>query len=137
MNIKLIPFIFLLSTWQYLPAIGQVCQPESEKFDTFYNRFTTDSAFQISRVIFPLKGAKYFLNYMMEEDSIPWIKDKWEFSRINIYKLDTIRYGTEINVQESDVDENIWTKNSGLGMERRFKLMSGKWYLVYFLFYST
>jgi hypothetical protein len=133
MDIRLISIAFLLATCQYLPTKGQICKTNSEEFNSFYNRFTTDSAFQISRVIFPLEGATYFVNYRDELDSIPWNKDKWKFCIANIYKLDSIKYKMNILIQGSDVKENIWIKGSGFEMERRFKLINGKWYLVYYI----
>jgi len=133
MVIKLIPIAFLLATCQHLSTNNQASKSNFEQFNSFYSSFTSDSTFQLSRVIFPLKGARYFFSDTFKTDSTLWTKDKWEFNRANIYQLDSAKFKTKILVQESGVKENIWIENSGFMMERHYKQINGKWYLVYYL----
>jgi hypothetical protein len=116
-----------------LAAICQTNKTNQETFNDFYSRFTSDSTFQISRVIFPLKGAIYFLKDVGKEDSIPWKREEWLFSDLNIYKLDTTCYKITLTKKVTNVEEIVYRKNSGLFIERHFTLKNGKWYQVYYL----
>jgi hypothetical protein len=133
MKFKHLTIAMIISGFLNLPANSQIQKTSSEDFPSFYNKFTTDSLFQISRIIFPLKGCTYYLNNELNEDSLPWIKEKWHFCVANIYKIDTAKYKTKILVQDSNITENIWKDNSGFMMERHFSLIKGKWYQDYFL----
>jgi len=133
MKLKHFAIQIIIAGFLNLPVNGQIQKISSEDFTSFYNKFTTDSLFQISRIIFPLKGGTYSLNNELKEDSLPWIKEKWQFCVANIYKIDTAKYKTKILVQDSDITEDIWKDNSGFMMERHFRLIKGKWYQDYFL----
>jgi hypothetical protein len=133
MTIRVLSIAFSLAVLQYSTAYSQANKTISENFENFYNRFTSDSTFQISRVVFPLKGAKYYFDNDLKADSTPWIKDKWEFCTTNIYKIDTSKYKTNLLRNGFDIKKEVWIQNSGFFMERDFKLINGKWFQVYFL----
>lgn len=58
MNFKSIFIILILSIFFNCNRKKSIVEniSEKEKFDIFYENFTTDFVFQISRIIFPLEG---------------------------------------------------------------------------------
>ena len=101
---------------------------QTEDFDHFYHEFHTDSVFQLKRIIFPLEGMRYDNG---EEGK--WSKKNWQQKRNTIYDVDTNLYKTEFIRSDSLVFERIYIPNSGFDFQCKYKLIEGKWYLVYCL----
>ena len=102
----------------------QVNNPES--FDAFYERFHSDSTFQLSRIRFPLKGER------IEGDTIKkWKKEDWNLMKTTIYEIDTAQYRVDYQKTEDTFVQKLWINNSGFKSVYRFKRIDGKWYLVY------
>ncbi|HPW67587.1 MAG TPA: hypothetical protein PLS84_10990 [Salinivirgaceae bacterium] len=99
-----------------------------ENFDTFYDRFHTDSAFQMSRIKFPLQG-----KFIGGEEEMEWSRDNWVMMKTKIYDIDTTIYKTTFKKQETSFYQKFWLENSGLSSEYRFELIGNKWFLVYAL----
>lgn len=100
-----------------------------ESFDQFFDRFHADSAFQMSRIQFPLPGLD--TDKMEMEDTVyHWTPDKWELH--HDFNLDTTDYIVEKNISDSLAVEKIYLENSGFIVERTFKKIDGMWFLVYF-----
>jgi len=99
-----------------------------ENFDTFYDRFHTDSAFQMSRIKFPLQG-----KMVGGEEEIEWSRDNWVMMKTKIYDIDTTMYKTTFKKQETSFYQKFWLEYSGLSAEYRFELIGNKWFLVYAL----
>lgn len=97
-----------------------------EDFDKFYNRFHTDSLFQISRVKFPIDG------FCVSSDTVAkWSTQNWLMMRTRIYDVDTTKYKISYNKTDKTFTERVWIENAGLVTECRFELIGGKWWLVY------
>ena len=116
----------------------------SEEFDAFYERFLNDTTFQLDRVQFPLPN-----NSVSSVDRIPsdiaeelgineegkdtgeyWTRSNWIILK-NI-ELDTTLYRRELNKSDSVVSERIYINASGFEVQSKFKLVDGKWVLIYF-----
>jgi hypothetical protein len=101
---------------------------DAEDFDGFYDRFHTDSAFQMSRIKFPLEG--------MSVDGFErrkWTRENWYMMKVRIYDVDTSLYEVSYNLTEKEFVQKIWVEDSGFSSEYRFELIEGRWYLVYVL----
>lgn len=97
-----------------------------EDFDKFYNRFHADSAFQMSRIKFPLKGASTNL-----DKSTPWTPQNWQMLRTRIYDVDKNQYKVKYSKTETSFTQKVWVDGGGFSNECRFELIDGKWFLVY------
>jgi hypothetical protein len=104
---------------------------QSESFQIFYKRFTSDSIFQLSRVSFPLKG-HYMDNDIagtVEEDTYIWTKQNWRIIH-HIDKSKKDQYKITENISDSlaiikteGIDENFI-------FEETYKKINGKWFLI-------
>ena len=99
-----------------------------ENFDRFYDRFHSDTVFQLSRVRFPLGG--YRADGMEE---VKWSRDNWPYMRTRIYDVDTTIYKISYKKTENEFVQKVWLENSGFSSESRFRLIKNKWFLVYVL----
>ena len=100
----------------------------TETFATFNERFHRDSAFQISRITFPIGG-----HYAEAENSQAWTAKNWELLKEPVRETpDTTEYKHDLQQTDTTVIEKYWLENSGFKTERRFKKMGGKWFLTYY-----
>ena len=99
---------------------------KAEDFDKFYDRFHTDSAFQLSRVKFPLKGGEVGL-----DKTTPYTRQNWQMMRTRIYDVDKSQYKVEYTKTETTFKQRVWVEGSGFSTECRFELIDGLWFLVY------
>ena len=97
-----------------------------EDFDKFYDRFHADSAFQMSRIKFPLKGASTNL-----DKSTPWTPQNWQMLRTRIYDVDKNQYKVKYSKTETSFTQKVWVDGGGFSNECRFELIDEKWFLVY------
>lgn len=97
-----------------------------ENFDEFYNRFHTDSLFQMSRIKFPLQGKK-----VDWEGEKSWSEKNWKTMKVRIFDVDTSEFKTDYRKTENSFVEKFWIEDSGYRSEYRFNLIRKKWYLVY------
>lgn len=99
----------------------------SEVFEEFYDRFHADERFQLDRVKFPLAG-----EYEGPEGSQPWVKSAWEPHKQKVSEISDPQYITDIVKTEGEVIEKVQEDGGGFYSERRFQLIDGKWYLVFY-----
>lgn len=102
-----------------------------EDFDVFYERFLTDSAFQMSRIVFPLPG----INAMdMEEsgDSVYyWTKDNWIM--LKQPDLDPNEFVRDMHVTDTIATDEIYMDDAGFYFKTTYKPIKNKWHLVYMI----
>jgi hypothetical protein len=98
-----------------------------EDFDTFYDRFHNDSAFQLSRVKFPLNGGRF-----ENGNEIEWTKENYTLLKTKIYDVDTIQFKTSYSKTDSTFYEKIWIDDSGFWVECEFRIIDQNWYLTTF-----
>lgn len=101
---------------------------KSEDFDKFYKRFFDDQKFQVSRVTFPLKC----LIFEGEEERSILNKEDWIPFKTPIDKVDTKTYKVEKKTTPNEVIHRIYIENSDVDILINYKLIKGKWYLVYY-----
>jgi len=97
-----------------------------EKFEEFYEKFHLDSAFQLSRIKFPIKG-----NYSDFDTTSNWTSENWELMKLTIDKVDTLEYRIEFEKKEKKVFEGVYCKDCGFSFECEFELIDNKWFLIY------
>jgi hypothetical protein len=111
-----------------LRTVSSIESRDSESFESFNERFHSDSLFQMSRTVFPLQG-----KYRDGWDSTQRTPSTWVFMTEKVKKVfadsDYMHAYTE---ETGRVSEKYWIENSGFLSERKFELRKGKWYLVYF-----
>ncbi len=99
---------------------------KTEDFDKFYDRFHADSAFQMSRIKFPLGGG-----YHTVDNSTKWTPQNWHLMTTRVYDVDKSKYRATYSKTETSFTQKIWINQAGLFVECRFELVDGKWFLVY------
>ncbi len=105
---------------------GTASTKKAENFDNFYVRFHKDSLFQVSRVQFPLKGKKENL-----KGSSSWTKEKWMMIKATSNEVDRNEFNVKTVKNADSYFEGIYCKNCGFSFEMEYRLINGKWYLVY------
>ena len=107
-------------------AVAPKKKAKVEDFDKFYDRFHADSAFQMSRIKFPLKGASTNI-----DKSTPWTPQNWQMLRTRIYDVDKNQYKVKYTKTETSFTQKVWVDGGGFSNECCFELIGGKWFLVY------
>ncbi len=124
-------------------------QVKNENFEEFYEKFLTDSLFQMSRIKFPLPGENlgssdripsdiaedYGIEVEKEEKEYYWERDSW----IPFVKVDydtTIFTEERIKVNNNNVKIRTYIKDSGYEVGEHYKKIENKWYLVYYYKYN-
>lgn len=103
-----------------------------ENFVEFYDKFMTDSLFQISRVIFPLEGKPKFMEdtATFKEDYF-YTLDGWAMHRKIDFK-NLPRWKAEWYDYDFIVKEIADNYMDNMFIERRYRCDGGKWFLVYY-----
>lgn len=102
-------------------------------FEAFYNRFMTDSLYQIGHIVFPLEGIPDHADSTnIRGTSFRWTKEDWvmhrKFDPANSgYKVEFIPFGDDLMV------ENITHHSGQYGMMRRFAKLNNEWHLIYYV----
>lgn len=101
-----------------------------EDFETFHEKFLTDSVFQLSRIDFPLDGLPSVSDTLATRDNFKWTADRWDILK----KVDYSDSGFERDLLQSDVlVREIFRHPQGYGVEARyFKGEDGKWRLIFY-----
>lgn len=127
-------FLFLLSCktkegkLEPQSKTGGISKQKGEDFDMFYSKFMSNAKFQKSRVTFPLKcdisEASRNLKIMEAND--------WQTMKVPISQVDRSIYKVKITKTSSMVTHRIYIENSDTDILLRYKLIKGKWYLIYY-----
>ena len=144
-KIKIIFFLFctlFLGLTFFTSIASAQTKIQNEKFDDFIYEFTHDSAFQFSRVTFPLT----FISWDYEKDKecvFSLKKEQYQFQRLH-FGLEymgsdayTVFYDN-FDCKFRDTGEMVLRWRGFTDMDDRcyFKRMDGKWYLVKMLNYD-
>jgi len=133
--------IYLLVFAVSPPAFGQT---ESEDFQSFCFHFFTDSAFQSSRISFPLKTIRYSEGFE-KVDSLFTSEKHWQFSDFGYLGRESPdNYHVQIYDNFSQVLRNTGERvvafeglENGIHLSLFFRLQSSKWILVKIEDFST
>ena len=141
---RLITLVFSLSFFALLWSCGggdtqsAEGQPEGalssdmESFVEFYQRFHTDSLYQISHIIFPLEGLPDDADSAtIASGSFRWTKKDWKMQRPFDFEMSD--FGRELKEPGPGlVEEIIYHKKLPYVLVRRFSYLGGDWYLIYY-----
>ena len=99
----------------------------NESFDTFYDRFMTDSAFQMQRTRFPLPGQKFTAE--VEDSTYQWTPTNWRM--LSEPRLDTTYFQRSLAVSDTLATDEISGKSTGFYFKMVYRPLRRKWHLVY------
>lgn len=102
----------------------------NENFSKFLNIFYSDSAFQISRIQFPLKTYCNDNERTLKQDTI-CIFERSEWNMIKQIEQDSVKYEQKISIQKNIAKETTIGKTYGFYYELTFSNINGKWYLIH------
>ncbi len=100
-------------------------------FELFYEKFSSDTAYQMKHIIFPLEGRPALNN---ETDTIPanfkWPKESWVKHR----KYDDMNgtFSRSFLNFHNIITEEINDNTGQFTMVRRFSKMDNDWFLIYY-----
>jgi len=122
----LLPFLFFLGCKepsQPVIVTEEVVIPES--FVEFYDRFHTDSLFQLNHIVFPLQGKVDTIGSQLK-----WSKNEWKLHK----PFETFEgsYNRDYSVLNGIVIEHVQDIYGYFNMERRFTIMADEWNLIYY-----
>jgi len=103
--------------------------PLPDDFKVFYERFFTDSLYQLDHITFPLEGIPD--NAPTVDPSFRFARDSWDLHHpINFQESGFQR--EFLLLTESIVAEKITHDSGGYGMLRRYAKLGDDWYLIYY-----
>lgn len=102
-----------------------------ESFADFYQRFLSDSLYQMEHILFPLQGIPDKADSAtIVGNSFRWQMEDWKLHR-------PIPAGSDFSVtfrplSETIIQENIRHESGVYAMERRYAEFDDGWYLIYY-----
>lgn len=104
---------------------------ESAEFQDFYQKFSTDSVFQMEHVVFPLEGMRSPKDSLdIIDPNFRWQQDSWKIHKP--YDDMNGTYIREFIDIPGIVSERISDESGQYSMERRFGKLSSGWHLIYY-----
>lgn len=104
---------------------------QNEEFKDFWKKFKTDSLFQKSRVMFPLK---YKGGMAGEETNTPMQKSGWSFKDADFWEEYELINTSKPSKTEQPANQErtlIYApEDEGFGSAFYFKLIKGQWFLI-------
>lgn len=100
---------------------------KTENFNSFLDKFHNDTAFQLSRITFPLEGGRFY------EENVtitPWKRDNWELLKVSPKDIDTSIFTVVSDSSQTSYSYIIGTL--GLKITEHYELVNGEWFLVYY-----
>lgn len=100
-------------------------------FEDFYLKFHEDSTYQVSHVLFPLRGLPTNADSLtVTNGDFHWQQEDWRLHQP--FNPSNGEYFREfLSLSDELITEDIYTKD-GFGMQRRFMKTDGDWYLIYY-----
>ena len=101
-----------------------------EDFTEFYDRFHSDSLYQMEHVSFPLSGIPAL--QMQQMDSLYYFqKENWRMHRA--IPDSAIAYHSIEEIDEGIIEEEIGLEEKRVTIFRRFSKIGDEWYLIYYM----
>jgi len=117
----------------------------TESFEQFIKVFYTDSLFQVSRIVFPLKGERNIdvpitaTNVLGDSIITGWGKRDWRMltdtyfpNKDTVITINNERYVRKIKKGNKSVVIDTYIEDSGFSVKEIYALKKNKWYLVLF-----
>jgi hypothetical protein len=104
----------------------------TEDFPAFYKRFHQDSAFQMSRISFPLEGLPERADSaVIASGTFRWEKENWKIQKA--FTLQNSEFEQSfLPIGEDMIIEKLTHKKWGLAITRRFAKLDDGWNLIYY-----
>lgn len=103
-----------------------------EGFADFYQKFHSDSLYQVEHIVFPLEGLPdHADSTIMADNSFRWQAEDWRMQRQFDFEMSEFRRQL-VPVNDMMVVERIIHQGGELGMVRRFARLDGEWHLIYY-----
>lgn len=103
-----------------------------DDFKQFYQKFHSDSIYQMEHIVFPLEGLPDKADAsIIASGNFKWQKEDWRMQRAVDFDLSDFTRKI-VPVNEVMVVEYIVHKNGQFGMERRFAKLGDEWNLIYY-----
>ena len=100
-----------------------------EQFESFYSKFHSDSLFQLDRIAFPLPGISTDDMDVDDTTQYYWKKEDWVIHR----NIESNLFEVELTKSDTLVVERLSSEAyPGWILERRFCLVNGEWFLIYY-----
>lgn len=94
-------------------------------FKSFYSKFKRDSAFQIERIKFPLKG-----KYQTYDEEHEWTMEKWPYMFWD-FRIENLDDSVSIVQDNNKFFYGTYCKDCGFSFEMQFNKIKGIWFLTY------
>jgi len=101
-------------------------------FSEFYQKFHSDSLYQVEHIVFPLEGLPNNADSStVASKNFHWTPENWRMQ--HPFDFQVSEYKREIvPLTESIVMERIVHQSGQFGMVRRFAVVGGEWHLIYY-----
>jgi hypothetical protein len=133
---------FMLFLLAGLAACQSTSEPESgtdmqvpdelpESFAEFYERFLTDSLYQMEHILFPLQG----LPDKADSTTIAGTDFRWQLEDWKLHRPIPANSDFAVSfrpLSETIIQENIRHESGVYAMERRYAEFDDGWYLIYY-----
>ncbi len=100
-------------------------------FIQFYDRFHSDSVYQMEHIVFPLEGIPARLEDGIVPEGFAWQKETWKLHKL-FDGSDGKFVQTLDEVGNALVIDQIKDTAGDYGMQRRFAKMGDEWFLIYY-----
>ena len=103
-----------------------------KSFAPFYDRFHSDSVYQLEHINFPLQGMPQRIDSTsLATRDFFWEKESWVIQ--HDFDEKATGFTKTINtISPEMIEETILDKSGQFGILRRFVKLDGEWYLIYF-----
>lgn len=111
----------------------QTAVPLPQDFLDFYEKFHSDSLYQVAHIIWPLQGDtdEQVDSLHFQKKNTRWEQDKWRMQKMDFNRNDYV-FDRQM-LSDMLVIERIRPKTVNYGIERRFaKQGDGEWALIYY-----
>lgn len=140
LSLYLTVFILAISACKQSPT-AQQRPPEADAqvelpkdFTPFYEKFLTDSLYQIAHITWPLQGIK-----TIQQDSVTpgvsdtqWTLEEWRMHRLDLVNSGEFKRSFKV-IGDFMVQEQIRAISVPFGIERRYaRQANGEWELIYY-----
>lgn len=101
-----------------------------EDFHIFYDKYHTDSTFQMNRTFFPLEGLAISADTTKIAEKVFWQQGQWKLHKPFDSQSGTFqRVFTNIG---GIITESISANEGMFTLEKRYAKLSGDWHLIYY-----
>lgn len=114
----------------------EISKSESEglpaDFVEFYDKFHSDSVFQIEHCLFPMEGLPDQADSTLNSADFRWTADNWRTHK-HIDEKESGMTRRFLKISDKMITETLLNEQQGIGMERRFAKFGDDWNLIYYV----